>query len=49
MLGLAGHLRFGIGSDHARLSVLHQEFAAHLLNAPGMSTVRVKSMLGMPD
>ena len=48
MMDLAGHLRFGLGSDHARLSVLHTEFGAHLLNAAGMSTVRIKMSMGMP-
>jgi len=48
MLGMAGHLRFGIGPNTARVSNLHLEFAAHLLNAAGICTARIKK-LSMAD
>ena len=46
---MAGHLRFGIGANTARLSRLHLQFAAQLLNAAGICTARVKDMLCTPD
>ena len=49
MLDMAGHLRLGIGPNTTRLSTLHREFAAHLINAAGICTLGVKEMLGMSD
>ena len=49
MLDLVGHLRYGVGNDPSRLSPLHLEFGAHLLNAAGVSTVRIKTLLGKCD
>ena len=45
MLDLAGHLRYGVGDHNSRLSQLQSEFGAHLLNAAGVSTLRIITQL----
>jgi len=49
MVDLAGYLGLGIGRHACPLSTLHVEFSAHLLNAVGVCTERVKDKLVRAD
>jgi len=49
MLDLEGYLGLGTGRKTCPLSPLHVEFSAHLLNAVGVCTERVRDKLVRAD